>query len=79
MLRGYHGLKEAREVWGNLLTFDESIPANRVAMEEARKRLAEAEPEHRDEVGTGSDSDRVGLDHPESIRASRPGRYRSRY
>ena len=32
----------AAEVWREILTFDESIPANRLAIAEARKRIAES-------------------------------------
>lgn len=34
------GSEEEREVWEHILTFDESIPANRPAMAEARERLS---------------------------------------
>jgi predicted Zn-dependent protease len=36
--------EEARAEWQYLLTLDETIPANRVAQVEARKRLQETEP-----------------------------------
>jgi hypothetical protein len=35
--------EEARAEWQHILTLDETIPANRVAQVEARKRLQETE------------------------------------
>ena len=39
-----YGRGNAREVWEHILTFDESIPANRLAMAEARERLSAKPP-----------------------------------
>jgi predicted Zn-dependent protease len=41
---GNYGPEKAREVWEHILTFDESIPANRPAMAEARERLSAKPP-----------------------------------
>ena len=42
---GAYGRADTRAAWEHILTFDESIPANRPAMAEARQRLAqEARP-----------------------------------
>ena len=38
-----HAIAEARTEWEFIITLDESIPVNRVAMAEARKRLLETE------------------------------------
>ena len=41
---GYRRGDRWREVWEHIMTFDESIPANRPAIAEARERLAEKPP-----------------------------------
>ena len=39
MTKANYGIAEVRKVWEHILTLDETIPANRVAQIEARKRL----------------------------------------
>jgi hypothetical protein len=43
MTKANYEIAKARKVWEYILTLDETIPANRIAQIEARKRLQETE------------------------------------
>jgi len=47
---GNYGRADMRAVWEHILTFDESIPANRAAITEARQQLEKMGPVSQDEI-----------------------------